>query len=226
MEPVFFVLNISPLYEDAALYARAFAAVDGADRREKIDRIKVQRERCLSLGGALLLQKALRDAGAGEPVLACGEHGKPYLANLPGVHFNISHSGDHVVCALSGSPVGCDIESIKPFRENVAARCFSPEENAALAALTDPAARETLFFRFWTLKESFLKAVGCGITRPLASVSFDLSGDSPVLRQTVAPGPFFFREYASVPGYRVALCQTSDAPFPPLTEVSVEEICK
>ena len=223
MTDLFYALAITPLLNDEALYSRAFAAVDPPERREQIDRIRVKRERCLSLGGALLLRKALRDAGAGEPVFACGEHGKPFLRNRPDLHFNISHSCDFVICVLSDAPVGCDIEQIKPVRERVAERCFSPEENAALAAQPDGAAREDLFFRFWTLKESFLKAVGCGITESLTSVSFDLSGDAPVVRQPIASGAFFFREYGEIPGYRVSLCKTAEGPFPPLKAVQLEE---
>lgn len=36
-------------------------------------------------------------------------HGKPYLLNYPDVHFNISHSGEYVACAVADSPVGVDI---------------------------------------------------------------------------------------------------------------------
>lgn len=223
MENCFYALNITPLLSDAALYARAAASVS-PERRERIDRVSVKRERCLSLGGTLLLQTALREIGAEPPVFAYGAQEKPFLANLPGVHFNISHSGDYAVCAVSDAPVGCDIEIIKPFRENVAKRCFSPEENAALDALTDTAAKEALFFRFWTLKESFLKAVGCGITGKLSSVSFDLSGETPAVRQRVSADAFFFREYHDIPGYCVSLCRTEDGPFPPLRTASLTEV--
>ena len=214
MDDIFLFLNITPFLNDEALYARAHAAVTNIGRRERLSKIQAKRERCQSLGGVLLLQKALRQRGEEKPVFACGEHGKPYLPNRPDLHFNVSHSGDYVICALSAAPVGCDIEMLKPVRSHVAARCFSPEENAALAAQPDEAARETLFTRIWTLKESFLKAVGCGISVPLASVSFDFSGDAPVLRQTIVPGgSFFFREYGDLPGYRAALCKTTDTPF-------------
>ena len=224
MNDLFYALDITPLMDDEAACARAYAAVKDADRREKLDRIKVKRERCLSLGGTLLLQKALGERGIGAPALAYGEQGKPFLKNRPDRHFNISHSGDHVICVFSDAPVGCDIERIRPGRERVAARCFSPEENAALAALTGEAEKADLFFRFWTLKESFLKAVGCGITASLSAVSFDLSGFAPAVRQTIAPGTFFFREYGDIPGYRVSLCKTADGPFPPLEKIPLTEV--
>ena len=216
MKDVFYFLSVAPLLREEALFRRAFSSVADADRRQRIERIRSPRERCLSLGGTLLLQKALRDAGAEGAALAYGEHGKPYLAHRSSPRFNLSHSGDYAVCVLSEAPVGCDIERVRDVPPGVAARCFSPEENAALAACADPAEREALFFRFWTLKESLLKAVGCGISLPLSSVSFDLSGSEPAVRQQIAPGPFFFREYGKLPGYRVALCRQKDGSFPPL----------
>ena len=216
MEDLFYALNITPLLTDAALYDRAFASVS-PDRRERLGRIRSDRERCLSLGGVLLLRYALRERGAGEPEIAYGPHGKPYCADRPDVHFNVSHSGDWAVCAVSSAPVGCDIERIGHYRPRVAERCFAPEELAALNALSDEAAQADLFFRFWTLKESFLKALGCGISEPLSSVSFDLSGEALRVTQALSDKQFAFREYADLPGYRCTLCRASAAPVPPLT---------
>ena len=220
MTDLFYALDITSLLTDAVLYDRAYACVS-PDRRERLDRIKAERERCLSLGGALLLRHALRERGAGEPEIAYGPHGKPYCADLPDVHFNISHSGDYAVCAVASAPVGCDIERIVPYRLRVAERCFAPEELAALNVLPDEAARTELFFRFWTLKESFLKCVGCGITEPLSSVSFDLSGDAPHVTQYLSPEQYSFREYAGLPEHRCVLCLTGKVSFPPLTVLPV-----
>ena len=45
------------------------------------------------------------------------EHGKPYLSDYSDVHFNISHSGEYVVCSVSDKPVGVDIQKISKYRE-------------------------------------------------------------------------------------------------------------
>lgn len=216
MNNLFYAVNIAPLRSDAALYERALFAVSPA-RRERILSIKPLRERCLSLGGALLLQNALKTLEIRDPVFACGDHGKPYLPDFPEVHFNVSHAGEYALCALSDAPVGCDVERIRPLSPHLPERVLSPEELASLTAQPEGTERETLFFRFWTLKESYLKAVGCGITVELASVSFDLSGDAPLLARPPFPGQAFFREYADLPGYRCALCRTAAGEFPPLT---------
>ena len=58
--------------------------------------------------------------------------GKTYLAQYPGVQFNLSHSGPWGVCALSGAPVGVDVELVRPLRQNVARRFFTAGEQAYL----------------------------------------------------------------------------------------------
>lgn len=92
--------------------------------------------------------------------------GKP---ELPGLTFNVSHGGDVAVAAFARSGrVGVDVEEIRPERDvrRLARRFFAPAENAALGVL-DGQALVAAFYRCWTRKEAFVKAVGEG-------VSFDL----------------------------------------------------
>jgi len=107
-------------------------------------------------------------------------HGKPALAGAlraSGWEFNLSHTRGMVALAVSrGVEVGVDVEAIDrrldPLR--LAARNFSPHERAALEATAD-AARPARFFDLWTLKEAYVKALGCGLQHDLRafSVSFD-----------------------------------------------------
>jgi 4'-phosphopantetheinyl transferase len=88
----------------------------------------------------------------------------------PRLHFNISHSGRHVVCALSGSQVGIDVELIKPIQLSVADRFFSADERAKIYSA--PAQdRLGLFYGIWTRKESFVKMTGKGLAYPLEAFS-------------------------------------------------------
>ncbi len=50
-------------------------------------------------------------------------YGKPFFIYNPYIHFNISHTGNYVVCAISDEPVGIDIELIKPIEHKIA-ECF------------------------------------------------------------------------------------------------------
>jgi 4'-phosphopantetheinyl transferase len=97
-----------------------------------------------------------------------GPQGKPALTGS-GVAFNVSHSGDRALIALSSDgPVGVDVEWCRPIGEMdaIVRRYFSPAEQAALAALA-PDARTLGFYQAWTRKEAMLKATGHGLSRAL-----------------------------------------------------------
>jgi 4'-phosphopantetheinyl transferase len=87
---------------------------------------------------------------------------KPYLPKYPDVFFNVSHSGDYAVLAISDTPIGIDIESMDlnyPFQETMPS-IFNEDEIQFIHA-SDHKAKT--FFRLWTRKEAFVKALGKGI---------------------------------------------------------------
>lgn len=95
------------------------------------------------------------------------ERGRPRLhgrADAP--RFSLSHSGDVAVVAVAARiPVGVDAEHVRPVRRllRIARRYFAPAEFRRLRDVADEDERVRMFFRFWTRKEAFLKALGCGI---------------------------------------------------------------
>jgi 4'-phosphopantetheinyl transferase len=109
---------------------------------------------------------------------AYGAQGKPTLAPKfapANLHFNVSHSRDVGVYALaSGLPIGVDVEAIDPVPDAdlIAERFFSQRENEVYQTL-DAADKPLGFFNCWTRKESFVKAIGEGLTHPLDR--FDVS---------------------------------------------------
>ncbi|MCR5576446.1 MAG: 4'-phosphopantetheinyl transferase superfamily protein [Oscillospiraceae bacterium] len=151
---------------DPERYAQALARVS-PQRREQIASFRVEGAKRLSLGAALLLDRLLADAGLGPAGgFAFGEQGKPYLPDRPGVHFSLSHSGEHVLCALADAEIGCDVESLRKVDLALAPRFFHPEEAAWLLSLLQRE-QKAAFLRLWTLKESYIKALGLGLTLPL-----------------------------------------------------------
>lgn len=102
------------------------------------------------------------------------EYGKPSLLD-DAVRFNLSHSGDEALLAITRRPhVGVDIERIRRDIEylEIAGRYFSESESRELRSL--PADLQTAaFFRGWTRKEAFIKAIGEGVSFPLDR--FDVS---------------------------------------------------
>lgn len=96
------------------------------------------------------------------------EHGKPIT---DGMEFNLSHSGDIAVCAVSDKPVGIDIEALREIRPDAAKRFASAEELEYIGS--DP----RRLFEIWTLKEAYFKCVGTGIGSDIKSVTFTVDGD-------------------------------------------------
>lgn len=93
-----------------------------------------------------------------------GTLGKPYLQGYP-LHFNLGHSGDLVILAWAEDrEVGVDIEEVKEDFgwEDVARQSFSDAELSYLEKVPERE-RRTAFYEIWTLKEAYVKALGCGI---------------------------------------------------------------
>ncbi len=111
---------------------------------------------------AKVLVKKQFDIDISKHIIVCNEHGKPYLQDYPHVHFNISHSGEYVVCATSDKPVGIDIQKIGEYRSDVAKRVSSVKEFENIEKSFDKASE---FTKLWTQKEAVLKMQGSGIWR-------------------------------------------------------------
>ncbi len=100
--------------------------------------------------------------------------GKPYLASgaRPELRFSVSHSHTMALFGVAlGREIGVDLERVRETGvdyEGIAHRFFSPSEAALLDAVA-PESRADLFFRLWTLKESYVKARGEGLRIPLSS---------------------------------------------------------
>ncbi len=210
--PVVFTASVLPL-QDPELYAEGFSALPAA-RQMQLLRLRDPMDRCRSLAASLLLQAALRQYGlpADSDWQRSGS-GKPFLPGS-GIRFNLSHSGDYALCALAGTEIGCDIERIRPVSPRAAERFFCPPEAADILAQPTLEARTERFFRYWTLKESFVKAVGTGLRLPMRSFCLAFS-PSAQLVQGGPDGQYFFREFSDLPGYRCAVC-TADDPREPV----------
>lgn len=204
------VADTSVLTDDFLFDAAYARATD--ERKGKVDRYRFRRDQCAALGAELLLRHALDRLGIRKLSYGYGEAGKPYLAGEDGVFFSLSHSGKFALCAVSAYEIGADIETIRKADIRIAERFFCPSEYDRIAAQETEAARQALFFRYWTMKESFLKATGYGLRVPMNECEILLREENIAVVQNVDPRQFYFREYDDISGCRCAVC-TADAPF-------------
>lgn len=101
-------------------------------------------------------------------------YGKPFLRQSD-IQFNLSHSRQWAVLAVGlNCDLGIDVESTSDRRSilNIAQHYFHPNEIADLEKMSDAAEQQDYFFRLWTLKESFVKGLGTGISTGLDKMSF------------------------------------------------------
>lgn len=138
----------------------------------------------------------------GEPlelVLDYGEKGKPYLREYP-FYFNLSHSGEYVVCAVSDQEIGADIQQcVSVNAERLAGRFFSEEECRGLSSYETEEEKRQFFFRLWARKEAYGKLIGEGIA---GAVTMNLLPDGDGENKEL-----IWQEWDLPEGYRIALCQ-------------------
>jgi 4'-phosphopantetheinyl transferase len=151
--------------------------------------------------------------------LSVGPRGKPYLIDPPtDVRFNLSHSGERAVLAIAlGQDVGVDIEEHRSVEvTELRDRYFAPQEVAAIASLPDTE-RLPAFFRCWTRKEAFIKALGDGLSFPLDGFEVSIAEEwSAQLLRGCRAAPEALERWRIValrsePGYSAALAASSTA---------------
>lgn len=181
-------------------------------RKKKISGFRFEKDRCLSLGAGILVSRALSDAGldVSEDDFSLNENGKPYLPGSGEFHFNLSHSGTKVMCAVSDREIGCDVEKTGSGKTGIAKRYFSEKESGYISGLESEEAKDDAFCRLWTLKESFIKATGTGLTVPLNSFSVDISGSKATADVSGPAGDYGFYEFSPGDGYRYSICICND----------------
>ena len=141
-----------------------------AYRAKKLAEAKSQAVRQQSTCAELLLRYALRDCGYSAELpldLVAGEYGKPHI-KAEMCRFSLSHSESAVLCAVSDTECGADVQQIRPMNRALVERFYAAAEKEAVFSADDP---EAAFTAIWTMKESYIKAVGLGLRMPLPSFS-------------------------------------------------------
>lgn len=137
--------------------------------QEQIDRYKKWEDAQSVLLGKLLLKKAfseLQDPNYKLENLQYNEYKRPEIKGI--YDFNISHSGNYVVCAITDQGrIGVDIEQMREMKYQEFARVFTDSELDFINAAENPQHR---FFDYWTQKEAVIKADGRGMHLPLKDV--------------------------------------------------------
>lgn len=229
---------------DDPVLAGEYGKILSEDERRRQLRFHFARDRHRYLVTHALLRLVLSRHAAVPPpdwIFATNQYGRPEVANdLPearSIRFNISHTNSLIVIAVAlDRAVGVDTENVaRPAPVEVADRFFAPDEVSALRALRHEQ-QQHRFFEYWTLKESYIKARGMGLSIPLDKFCFHLP-QADRIKLSVAPeladdpSRWQFWHFQPTPEYMVAVCAERLRAAPQLTVTKIvplvgEEIVK
>ena len=151
------------------------SALLGEERYNYCKKMKNVKAGLCSAYAFLLLRYALnKEFGiTAVPSFIRGEQDKPFLRDTPDIFFNLSHSGTSEVCAVSRSPVGVDIQDIRPLTMRVGKKFLTEKEYEKVAHITDPDELSKELCRIWCIKESYGKFTGKGFVEGFCNFGAD-----------------------------------------------------
>ncbi len=211
---------------DKDLYEDLLSLVS-SERKEKASKLSKETDRYNCLAAEILIRKAIEDLGLSVCGISYGYNrfGKPYLKNVPGFFFSISHSGSHLLLAAGHSPLGCDTEEIGDARMNVAKRFFSSKEYEAINDTGDPEERSRLFYAVWTMRESYIKALGQGLNKGLRSFELIKERDgSYLVAEDENLSGWHIYSYQEIPGIVCAVALNGDGGRPLIETVDIRKL--
>jgi len=169
--------------------------LDSPQRRERVARRLLRRDLVAGFG--------LPDT---EPVLVRNSFGRPSLADHRGVHVSIAYCTGGVAVACADDRIGIDLENLRRRDRHAAARMLGAGEWGAVERAPDP---DREFLRYWTLKESYVKALGVGLSYRVRRLTVRIDADGRACLDR--PGAEVWLDERR-PGFVVALCRLRGAP--------------
>lgn len=167
--------------------------------------IRGELKKAETANGRQLLHYAVRkecDIDSDTLTVEYGEYGKPYFAERTDIHFSISHSGDYAAVVLSDGDVGIDIQQVRPVRDGLIEKLCDENERRFVYESDN---REKAFITLWSLKESYIKAIGMGMSFPLDKINFRLENFSGELHGRISnrEGMYYVKDMGE---YMLAVC--------------------
>ncbi|WP_291560032.1 MULTISPECIES: 4'-phosphopantetheinyl transferase family protein [unclassified Clostridium] len=182
----------------------------GSEKKYKIEKFINKKDKIRSLIGEVLIRTIIAEEL--DITNKClkferNQYGKLYLKDHPQFNFNISHSEEYVVCAIDNKPIGIDVEMIKHIEYKEIAKSFFTTGEFGYIVNQDLNFQLNKFYEIWTLKESYIKCCGQGLSIPLKSFSIqvDQNENIKVISNNKCK-EYKFKILDIEPGYKLAVC--------------------
>lgn len=191
------IADITPLLV-SDVYAKYYDLVPRL-RQEKADHMKDLRKKAQSVGAWVLYEKM------------CEQY-KISSDNI----YNLSHSGNYVLCSVDDAgkenlKLGCDIEETKKLHLKLVKRYFLQNEEKYIVEQPTIEEQKVAFYRYWVLKESFMKATrrGMGLGLDTFEIQIPQMGEPYLVGMPKdVEGTYYFKEYVLDIPYRICVCAT------------------
>ena len=173
------VVNINSVSKSDYQY---YYSLMSPEKKARVDRYKSEVDKMRSVTGEMLARIMISEACKTNPentVFNYGKNGKPYAVDLS-CEFNISHSGDYVICAINDSPIGADIEQIR----NLSVYpdiIFTDKEKEYVFGADNEAEINKRFFEIWTFKEAIIKLRGQALSGLKETDCFNYDGNREII---------------------------------------------
>ncbi len=177
--------------------------------KNKAKKFKNAEDLNLYVSGKYLTRKIISEifkVGANDIVFKPDNFNRPKLIYPKGkkFDFNLSHSGNVVALAVSDNKVGIDIEKIENIDLKISKDYFHNKEIEFVYSQKGKELEN--FYKIWTLKEAFVKAIGKGLSFPLKSFHFEIKGDNVKIHPKSKWKGWNLKSYGIFPGYKMAIC--------------------
>lgn len=205
------IVKISDLSEDEIKKISRFIS---ERKRNKIKKFHKKEDKLRGIFSELLIRKMIikeLKIKNKDIIFEVDKYGKPFLKDREDIYINTSHSGEYVIGAVDNKPIGVDVEMIKKMEVNgIIEKLFTPREqdyildNGKLITSSECIER---FYEIWTLKESFVKCIGRGLSIPLNHFSIYFNEEREIeINTKVSENRFLFKEINLNKEYKISIC--------------------
>jgi len=207
-------------YDQLDSWISFFEKNTSTERISQSQKYKYKEDKLRNLLGEVLVVYAMKksfDIEINVPFKR-GCYGKPYINQE--VHFNLSHSGEFVICAVDNSPVGIDIERIAPINFTQFSNFFSSDELIKIKGFKEKSKALMMFYSLWVLKESYIKYTGEGFMFSPENCSFELENNKIVYKNLYREEEQIHFDFLQISEqYKAALCHQKNTKINQICEL-------
>ncbi len=184
-----------------------FLALIKSEKQTKILKILKDDDKKRSILGEILLINLLNELNVDYNSIAItkNKYGKPYIKDLA-LFFNISHSKDFVVCAISKYEIGIDIEQIRTSKGSIINQFATSKEKQYINELKNDYNKRS--FEIFTLKEAYFKCIGENLNR-IKEIEFAFNNNIIKCNKK----NFEFKLIHNIDNYVIAVCEKRGTPY-------------